>query len=40
VHEVVGRLKDERVCDLNRSCKALCLYASATVDFLVTDKGA
>jgi hypothetical protein len=40
MHEVVCRLEDERICDLNCSCIALCLNASAAIDFLVADKSA
>ena len=36
VHEVVRCLKDEGVCNLNRSCIALCLYAGTSIDFLVS----
>jgi hypothetical protein len=40
VHEVVRRLEDESVRDLNRSCIALRLDASAAIDFLVSNEGA
>lgn len=40
VHEVVRRLEDERVRDLNRSCIALRLDSSAAIDFLVSNEGA
>lgn len=40
VHEVVRRLEDECVCDLNCSCIALGLNTSAAIDFLVAHKGA
>jgi hypothetical protein len=40
MHEVVRRLEDERVCDLNRSRVAVCLYAGATVDLLLAHQRA
>jgi hypothetical protein len=40
MHEVVRRLEDERVCDLNRSRVTVCLYAGATVDLLLAHQRA
>lgn len=40
VHEVVRRLEDKGVRDLNRSCIALCLYAGAAIDFLMSYESA
>lgn len=40
VHEVVGHLENERVCDFNRAGKAPRLDAHAIVDSLVAHDGA
>lgn len=40
VHEVIGGLEDERVCDLNRPGIAFSLDAHSVVDRLVAHKGA
>ena len=40
MHEVVRRLEDERIRDLNRPRITLCLYAHAIVDRLVAHESA
>ena len=37
VHEIVGRLEYEGICDLNRPRIAFRLYANAIIDVLMTD---
>jgi hypothetical protein len=40
MHEVVRRLEDERVCNLNRPRVALCLYPGAAIDLLLAHQRA